>query len=88
MQPTLKTTDMNTQREYIKTLNQYHTYLGSIEMNSVYDGYKLYMKKVESCTSDSAWYEITSNHPSSGSSVYKTKDEMMQYINDWVAELG
>ncbi len=84
----INTNDMNTQRKHVKILNQYHTDLGTIEMNFVYDGYKLYTKKVESCTRDEAWYEISSNHPSGGTSVYKTKDEMMQYIDEWMAERG
>lgn len=73
-------------RQFIKCLNEYHTPLATIKMDKVYDGYKLYVTKVESCTSGIVYYEVSSN--STGTTQYKTLEEAMNYITEWQLELG
>ena len=80
----------NSSRCYHKSTQEFTTHIMNVKLDGVYDGYELNCYKVESAnTKDLIWYECSSNEGAvSSPSVYKTKGEMMHYINEWVDELN
>ena len=77
----------NDMKKFIKCLNEYHTELLVVNMDKVYEGYKLYVTKIESKNSGKISFEISSNH-SHGSTAYSTEIEAIEYITNWQTELN
>lgn len=73
-------------KQFIKSLNEYHTQLVTFNMPEVEQGYRLYLTKVESATSSLVWFEVSSSRGSCPRP-YETLAEAMDYITDWKKEL-
>jgi len=89
---------ITSKREYVECLNAYSTDLRVYHLDGVYEGYRVRTSKWQSnpihmddegnITFENTWYESSSNHPSSGATVYKTEDEMNAELDEWCEELN
>lgn len=77
--------NLNANKRLVPCLNEYHQTLAVIDFDEVYEGYKIRCTKIESNLDNLVYYETNSNVHSSAN-VFKTLDEMCEYINEWKNE--
>ena len=80
----------NSSRFYHELTQEHMTHIMNVKLDGVFEGYELDCYKVESeINHELTWYECSSYGSClSSPSVYKTKEEMMEFINEWVDELN
>lgn len=80
----------NSSRNYHESVQSFRTEIMTVQLDGVYEGFGLDCIKVESANTEGlVWYECSSYGGGlSSPSVYKTKEEMMDFINEWVDELN
>ena len=81
----------NSSRCYHELTQEYTTHIVNVKLDGVFEGYELDCYKVESeINLELTWYGCYSYCQGSLSSpnVFKTKEEMMDYITEWVNELN
>ena len=80
----------NSSRNYHGSVQEFHTEIMTVQLDGVYEGYGLDSTKVECANTEGlVWYECSWNGGGLASpNVYKTKEEMMDFINEWVDELN
>ena len=77
-------------RCYHELTQEYTTHIMNVKLDGVFEGYELDCYKVECANTEGlVWYECSWNGGGLASpNVYKTKEEMMDFINGWVNELN
>ena len=86
--------NFDAEKKFVPCLNEYYQKLAVIDFDEVYEGYKITCSKVKSKliipqiynTEGRIYFEASSNVVSSAN-VFKTLDEMCEYINEWKNEL-
>jgi hypothetical protein len=79
--------NFNAQKKFVPCLNESWQELAVIDFDEVYEGYKISCKKIESKNTDGLVYYEASSNVNSSPNVFKTLDEMCEYIDDWKNEL-
>ena len=79
--------NFNTEKKFVPCLNEYYQELAVINFDEVYEGYKISCRKIESNNTDGLVYYEASSNVNSSPNVFKTLDEMCEYIDDWKNEL-
>lgn len=74
-------------KKFNKYLNEYHTLLQTIKMDEIYEGYRLYLTRVESCSTGQVHFQISSNEFSQPTH-YETLQGAVDYIKEWQIELA
>tara|TARA_R110001632_G_scaffold149565_1_gene266998 strand:+ start:813 stop:1085 length:273 start_codon:yes stop_codon:yes gene_type:complete len=80
----------NSSRCYHELTQEYTTHIMNVKLDGVFEGYELDCYKVESeINHELTWYECSSyGGRQSFTNSYDTKEEMMDYITEWVNELN
>lgn len=79
--------NFNADKRFVPCLNEYYQELAVIDFDEVYEGYKVTCSKVESNNTDGLVYYEANSNVNSSANVFKTLDEMCEYINEWKNEL-
>ena len=79
--------NFESEKEFVPCLNEHHQKLAIIDFDEVYEGYKIYFKKVESLNTKGVVYYEASSNTCSTPNTFKTIDEMCDFYNEWKNEL-
>ena len=79
--------NFDAEKKFVPCLNEYYQKLAVIDFDEVYEGYKITCSKVESKNTEGRIYFEASSNVVSSANVFKTLDEMCEYINEWKNEL-
>ena len=79
--------NFDAKKKFVPCLNEYYQELAVIDFDEVYEGYKISCQKIESKNTDGLVYYEASSNVNSSPNVFKTLDDMCEYIDEWKNEL-